>query len=95
MNEPLHQIETAFLAGDWDRLGYEAGAWVRALEAADEKDPRPYFALNVTHLIRAEYAEAWRVHAHALQETADIERVGEWVQAVLKQHPDNPYVNLV
>ena len=54
MNQPLHQIETALLAGDWDRLGYEAGACVRALEAAGEKDPRPYFALNVTHLIRAE-----------------------------------------
>ena len=39
MNQPLNQIETALLAGDWDRLGYEAGVSVRALEAADE-DPQ-------------------------------------------------------
>ena len=68
MNQPLNQIETALIAGDWDRLGYEAGTWVRALETADEKDPRPYFAMNVTHLIRGEFADAWRVHAHALQD---------------------------
>ncbi|MDR4473569.1 MAG: tetratricopeptide repeat protein [Nitrospira sp.] len=95
MNQPLVKIETALLAGDWDRLGYEAGAWVRAIEEAGEKDPRPYFALNVTHLIRGEFADAWRVHAHALQEAADIDRVGDWLRTILKQHPDNAQMNLI
>lgn len=95
MNQPLVKIETALLAGDWDRLGYEAGVWVRAIEEAGEKDPRPYFALNVTHLIRGEFADAWRVHAHALQEAADIDRVGDWLRTILKQHPDNAQMNLI
>ncbi|HNL90138.1 MAG TPA: tetratricopeptide repeat protein, partial [Nitrospira sp.] len=95
MHQHQHKIDTALLAGDWDRFGYEAGVWVRTVEAAGEKDPCPYFALNVTHLLRGEFADAWRVHAHALQETADIDRVGDWLAAILKQHPDNAHVNLV
>ena len=95
MNTHQNQIETALLAGDWDRFGYEAAAWVRAVETAGEKDPRPYLALNVTHLIRGEFAEAWKVHAHALQEAEDIERVREWVQSLTDRHPGNAQTHLV
>ena len=69
MSTHQDRIETALLADDWDQVGYEASEWARAVETAGEKDPRPYFALNVTHLIRGEFADAWRIHPPALQET--------------------------
>jgi len=95
MSTHQDRIETALLADDWDRVGYEASEWARAVETAGEKDPRPYFALNVTHLIRGEFADAWRMHARALQETDDIERVREWVHSIADRHAGNAQTHLV
>ena len=30
--------------------------------AGTDRDPRPHFALNVIHLLRGEFAEAWNTH---------------------------------
>ncbi len=89
------QIESAFVAGEWERLGREAAAWAQAVEAAAERNPRPYFALNVTHLLRGQFAEAWRVHAKALQEAEDIETVRQWVESLAARHPANAHLHLV
>ena len=72
MNPFHHDIEAALLAGDWGRLERDARAWVRAVESTGEKDPRPYFALNILHLIRGNFPAAWKLHAQALQEADDI-----------------------
>ena len=95
MNDLQHLIESALQAGDWDRLGQEAATWIGAAETAGEKDPRPYFALNVTRLLRGDFAEAWKLHAQALQEADDIDQVRGWIQSIVEQHPDNAHVHLV
>jgi tetratricopeptide (TPR) repeat protein len=89
------QIESALLAGDWERLARDAAGWARAVESAGTRDARPFFALNVIHLLRGEFAEAWKTHARALQEPEDIETVRNWVHSLPERQPDNASAHLV
>lgn len=50
MQELLGKIVAGILSGDWDAVFAEASSWVKIL--GEETDSRPYFALNVVHLIR-------------------------------------------
>ena len=95
MNPFHHDIEAALLAGDWGRLERDARAWVRAVESTGEKDPRPFFALNILHLIRGNFAAAWKLHAQALQEADDIALVRDWVGAIADRHSDNAQAHLI
>ncbi|MDE3117727.1 MAG: tetratricopeptide repeat protein, partial [Nitrospirota bacterium] len=95
MSEPTNRITAAILAGNWETVRAEAAAWVREPDAKGQKDPRPSFALNVVHLLRGEFKEAWKTHAASLEAAEDIEQVRTWVDALLKEHPDQANVHLV
>jgi tetratricopeptide (TPR) repeat protein len=69
--------------------------WTDGLARSERTDPRPHFAMNVAHLIRGEFGEAWKTHARALQESGDIESVRGWIDSLLHTHPANPHVQLV
>ena len=73
------RCESALLEGRWDAAEQEALTWASHLPAGMTKDPRPHFARNVVQLIRGQFAEAWKTHAHCLQETDDITQVRVWV----------------
>src|SRR5688500_11726619 len=87
------KIEEALVRVEWTSVAATAEAWVCAV--GFNRDPRPYFALNVVQLIRGEFGAAWQTHARALQEPADIEVVKNWVESLLKEHPDNAQIHFV
>ena len=89
------QCETAMLDGRWDAVEPEARAWARNLPDGVEKDPRPHFALNVVHLIRGQFADAWQTHKRCLEEADDIAVVRQWVEDMLSRHQDNAQAQLV
>jgi hypothetical protein len=60
--EFVQRIEHALVHAEWSTVFAEAAAWVEA--AGPDGDPRAYFALNVVHLIRGEFASAWKTHAY-------------------------------
>ncbi len=86
-------IQDAIVRGDWSAVFDRAMAWARALGPV--RDPRPYFALNVVHLIRGEFAAAWKTHARSLQEAEDIEKIRVWTDGMLKAHPEIAPAQLV
>ena len=75
MSDHQAECEAALLDGQWDLAESEARAWARHLPAGVEKDPRPHFVLNVVHLIRGQFADAWQTHSRCLQEADDIAAV--------------------
>ena len=87
------KIEEALVRGEWTTVSATAEAWACAVGL--NRDPRPYFALNVVQLIRGEYGAAWQTHARALQEPADIDIVKSWVDALLKEQPENASIHFV
>jgi hypothetical protein len=87
------KIEEALIRGEWTIVSATAEAWACAVGL--NRDPRPYFALNVVQLIRGEYGAAWQTHARALQEPADIEVVKNWVDCLLKEQPDQARIHFV
>ena len=92
-------IEAAIVRGDWVAVHQQARAWTGELEGAavsgQPLDPRAYFALNVVQLLQGEVREAWKSHAKALQEAADVAAVRVWTEALLARHPTNAGVQLV
>ena len=89
------RLESAFVAGDWGSAFREASAWKLVLERTRAKNSRPFFVLNVVHLIRGEFADAWRMHAQALEEPGDIEQVKTWVEAFRDRHPQSSHAHLI
>ena len=65
MNDFEPRIEGALVAGDWAAVLEAASAWALALERSSARNSRPFFALNVVHLIRGEFADAWKMHGKA------------------------------
>src|SRR6266545_7358682 len=95
MAEHTDHIEQAIVRGDWAKVFQEASVWSQALVRARHKDSRAAFALNVVHLIRGEFAAAWKIHGQALQEPDDLAKVREWVGALATKHPDQGHAHLV
>lgn len=93
MSDYAKKIEDALVRGEWATVAATAEAWVCA--AGLNRDPRPYFALNVVQLTRGEFGAAWQTHARALQEPADIEAVKGWIDRLLKEYPDNAHIHFV
>ena len=77
MSEHQTQCEAALLAGTGTALQQDALAWARHPASTGTRDPRPHFVLNVVHLLRGQFAEAWTTHAMSLQEPGDIAQVKE------------------
>ena len=95
MSGLLQRCESAILAGAWDTLLTEASAWSKRQEAAETKDPRPYFAENVVYLLRGQFADAWKAHALCLEAQDDIAAVKSWVDSLIARAPDNGHAHLV
>lgn len=89
------QCDAAILTGSWEALFAEAQTWSKEEEAAECRDPRPYFAENVVHLLQGRFAEAWRTHARCLEAESDIETVGAWVESLVDGQSDNSHVHLI
>ena len=51
--------------------------------------------MNAVHLIRGEFAAAWKIHGQALQEPDDLAKVREWTEALAAKHPEQGHVHLV
>ena len=60
-----------------------------------DRDPRPHFAQNVIHLLRGEFAEAWKTHPKCLQEPEDIAQVREWIEGFVARQPEQANAHLV
>ena len=95
MIEHQTTCETALLNGDWEQAAHEALAWARHPKSTERRDPRPHFALNVVHLIKGQFAEAWSSHAQSLQEPDDIAQVKSWLDELVTRHADQPTAHLV
>src|SRR4026209_1098203 len=87
------QCETTLLDGQWDQAQHAALAW--ASHPATAQDPRPHFALNVIHLLRGEFAQAWKTHPKCLQEPDDIAQVKEWIEGIVARQPEQANAHLV
>ena len=68
------QCEAMLLEGQWDQAQQTALAWARHPATGTDRHPRPHFALNVIHLLRGEFAEAWNSHPKCLQEPKTLPR---------------------
>ena len=95
MTDYQAQCEARLLEGQWDQAQQAALAWVRHLVTGADQDPRPHFALNVIHLLRGEFAEAWKTHSECLQEPDDIARVKEWIEEIVARQPEQANAHLV
>ena len=95
MSEYQTRCEAAMLSGDWERAAQDALAWARHPDSTDQSDPRPHFVLNVVHLIKGQFADAWSSHAKCLQEPEDIARVKGWVEALVASHAGDASAHLV
>ena len=85
MTDYQAQCEARLLEGQWDQAQQAALAWARHPATGTDRDPRPHFALNVIHLLRGEFAEAWNTHAKCLEESEDIAQVKEWIEGFVAQ----------
>ncbi|HEX2055038.1 MAG TPA: tetratricopeptide repeat protein, partial [Nitrospiraceae bacterium] len=95
MSDFEERIEAALVAGEWDTAFDAASAWAVALERSADRNSRPFFALNVVHLIRGEFAAAWKMHAKGLEDPGDIEQVKIWVEGIRDRHPDRANAHLL
>jgi len=93
MTDYQAQCETTLLNGQWDKAQQAALAWAR--HPATVQDPRPHFALNVIHLLRGEYADAWKTHSKCLQEPEDIAQVKGWIEGFVARQPQEANAHLV
>ena len=89
------QCETMLLEGQWDQAQQTALAWTRHPATGTDRDPRPHFVLNVIHLLRGEFAEAWNIHPKCLQEPEDIAQVKEWIEGFVARQSEQGYAHLV
>ena len=95
MTDYQAQCETTLLEGQWDQAQQAALAWARHPAAGTARDPRPHFILNVIHLLRGAFAEAWNIHSECLQESVDIVLVKEWIEGFVARQPEQASVHLV
>ena len=95
MTDYQTQCETTLLEGQWDQAQQAALAWARHPTADTGRDPRPHFILNVIHLLRGEFAEAWNIHSKCLQESEDIVLVKEWIEGFVARQPEQANAHLV
>ena len=95
MSQHQTTCEAALLSGAWARAAEEALVWARHPETSGKRDPRPHFVLNVVHLLKGQFAEAWTSHALCLQDPDDIARVRAWVETLVAAHPDQATAHLV
>jgi tetratricopeptide (TPR) repeat protein len=89
------QCETALLEGQWDQAQQAALAWARHPVSGTDRDPRPQFVLNVIHLLRGEFAEAWNTHSKCLQEPEDIAQIKAWIEGIVMQQSERANAHLV
>src|SRR6185295_20377948 len=87
------QCETTLMKGQWDTAQQATLAWAR--HPSTTQDPRPHFALNVIHLLRGEFADAWKTHTKCLQEPDDIAQVKEWIEGMVARQPAQATAHLV
>src|SRR5437870_9507720 len=83
------------LEGRWDQAQQTALAWARHPATGADRDSRPHFVLNVIHLLRGEFAEAWNIHPKCLQEPEDIAQVKEWIEEFVARQSEQAYAHLV
>jgi tetratricopeptide (TPR) repeat protein len=95
MTDYQAQCEARLLEGHWDQAQQVALAWSRHPATGTERNPRPHFALNVIHLLRGEFAEAWSTHAKCLEESEDIAQVKEWIEGFVARQPEQANAHLV
>ncbi|MCX5729255.1 MAG: hypothetical protein NTZ28_10540, partial [Nitrospirae bacterium] len=95
MTDYQAQCETTLLGGQWDQAQQAALAWARHPATGTDRDPRPHFALNVIHLLRGEFAEAWNTHPKCLQEPDDIVQVKEWIEGFVARQSEKAHAHLV
>ncbi|WP_455371039.1 tetratricopeptide repeat protein, partial [Petrachloros mirabilis] len=95
MSEYQTKCETALCSGDWNHAAQEALAWARHPASVEHVDPRPHFVLNVVHLIKGHFADAWASHAKCLMEESDIAQVKNWVDELIARHATNASAHLV
>ena len=95
MTDYQAQCEARLLEGQWDQAQQVALAWARHPSTGTDRDPRPHFALNVLHLLRGEFAEAWKTHAKCLEESEDIAQVKEWIEGFVARQPEQANAHLV
>ncbi|MFM7840347.1 MAG: tetratricopeptide repeat protein, partial [Nitrospira sp.] len=95
MTDLTTSIQDAIVRGDWATVVRDATLWMQSLQRTAKRDPRPAFALNVVHLIRGEFAAAWKVHAQFLQEGEDLTKVREWVEAMAAARTEDGHIQLV
>ncbi|HET8721702.1 MAG TPA: tetratricopeptide repeat protein, partial [Nitrospira sp.] len=95
MSQHQNTCEAALLSGAWEQAAEAALAWARHPAPGAPRDPRPHFVLNVIHLIKGQFAEAWSSHALCLQDPDDIARIKAWVETLVAAHPDQATVHLV
>src|SRR5687767_10456562 len=89
------QCETTLLGGQWDQAQQAAETWVSHPAPGTERDPRPHFALNVIHLLRGAFAEAWKIHEKCLQEPDDIARINEWIEGLISRQSESANAHLI
>ncbi len=68
-------VNVAIGQGDWSLVLQEARRWSEQLECG----PLPFFALNVVHMLRGNFSDAWKMYPRAFGEEADIQLVREWM----------------
>jgi len=84
-------LKSAIVDGQWDKACEVAHQWSEEPECG----PRPYFAMNVVHLLRGDFPQAWQVFPKALAEESDKEVIREWVEHLREEFPDKPHVLLL
>ena len=95
MTDYQAQCEARLLEGQWDQAQQAALAWARHPATGTDRDPRPHFALNVIHMLRGEFAEAWNARAKCLEESEDMAHVKEWVEGFVARQPEQTNAHLV
>ena len=95
MTDYQAQCEARLLEGQWDQALQTALAWACNPAAGTDQDPRPHFALNVIHLLRGEFAEAWNAHSRCLEESGDIANVKEWIEGFVARQSEQANAHLM
>jgi hypothetical protein len=67
MADYQEHCEAALLGDQWELAQQAALAWARNPATGSGRDPRPHFVLNVIHLLRGEFADAWKTHSKCLE----------------------------
>src|SRR4051812_9239083 len=95
MTDYQAQCEAALLEGQWNQAQLAALAWIRHPSIGVDRNPRPYFALNVVHLLRGEFADVWNTHTKCLQEAEDIVQVKEWIEGFIARQSGQANAHLM